>query len=171
MTFDGDLDHRRDEASRAISSLIPSVAKAHRRLAGSLLKDVGLAAGQEFVLMLLWDRSPQAQADLTKQLAVEPPTTAKALARLETLGLVSRERSASDRRVVLVSLTDQGRALEGPVLSIWTALEEETTSALTIDEQRQLRALLERVKDSLPGSTVEVGQEPKGRADGSTATN
>jgi DNA-binding MarR family transcriptional regulator len=149
MTFDDELDQQWDDASSTISSLIPSVAKAHRRRAGSLLKDVGLAAGQEFVLMLLWDKSPQAQADLTKRLAVEPPTTAKALARLETLGLVSRERSTSDGRVVLVTLTDQGRALEAPVLSIWNTLEAETTSALTVNEQRQLRALLERVHGSL----------------------
>lgn len=85
--------------------------------------------------------------------------------------LVFRERSASDRRVVLVSLTDQGRALEGPVLSIWNTLEEETTAALTVDEQRQLRGLLGRVTDSLTGSTVEVGREPRGRVDGGAATN
>jgi DNA-binding MarR family transcriptional regulator len=156
MTVDGDLERRRHEASGTISSLIPSVAKAHRRLAGSLLKDVGLAAGQEFVLMLLWGESPQAQADLTRRLSVEPPTTAKALARLETLGLVSRERKTSDRRVVLVSLTDRGRALEAPVLEAWEALEELTTAVLTRDEQLQLRTLLTRLDDSLARADAEL---------------
>lgn len=133
----------------AISSVIPSLAKAHRKLAGSLLLDVGLAAGQEFVLMLLWQKSPQSQADLTRQLMVEPPTAAKALARLETLGLVSRERAAADRRIVLVSLTDKGRALEGPVLSVWENLEQLTTAGLTHREQEQLRGLLARVGESV----------------------
>jgi hypothetical protein len=41
--------------SELISSLIPAVAKAHRKLAGSLLQELGLSAGQQFVLMLLWD--------------------------------------------------------------------------------------------------------------------
>lgn len=133
----------------AISSLIPSVAKAHRKLAGSLLQRVGLAAGQEFVLMLLWEASPQSQSDLTRQLMVEPPTATKALSRLENLGLVSRARSAVDRRVIMVSLTDAGSALEGPVSSVWSELEELTTAALTEAECKQLRALLVRVSDSI----------------------
>lgn len=164
MAIEGDSERHADRPGSTISSLIPSVAKAHRRLAGSLLKDVGLAAGQEFVLMLLWDKSPQAQADLTKQLAVEPPTTAKALSRLETLGLVSRERKVSDRRVVLVSLTDQGRALEAPVLAVWDTLEELTTAAFTVDEQLLLRTLLARLDNSL-ASTNGAGELDGGAGD------
>jgi DNA-binding MarR family transcriptional regulator len=135
--------------SELISSLIPAVAKAHRKLAGSLLQDLGLAAGQQFVLMLLWNESPQAQADLTRQLMVEPPTTAKMLARLESAGFIARERSATDRRVVLVSLTASGRALKEPVNSVWHRLEELTTSGLSPAEQDQLRVLLTQVAGSL----------------------
>lgn len=132
-----------------ISSLIPAVSKAHRKLAGSLLAELGLAAGQQFVLMLLWDESPQPQAELTRQMMIEPPTTAKMLARLESAGFLARERSPIDRRVVLVSLTESGRALEGPVTAIWRRLEEQTTSALSPLEQDQLRVLLTRVAGSI----------------------
>jgi DNA-binding MarR family transcriptional regulator len=133
----------------SISSLIPSVSKAHRNLAGSLLADLGLAAGQQFVLMLLWKVSPQSQSDLTRQLLIEPPTTAKMLARLESAGFIERRRSGADRRVVLVSLTESGRALEGPVTSVWHRLEQQTTRDLTPVEQGQLRDLLARVAQSL----------------------
>ncbi|PZF61910.1 MarR family transcriptional regulator [Curtobacterium sp. MCPF17_047] len=149
------MDHAEDSqpipapAVVPISSLIPAVAKSHRKLAGSLLQDLGLAAGQEFVLMLLWQVSPQSQADLTRQLMVEPPTSAKALARLENLGLVTRERSGSDRRVLLVSLTDAGRALEAPVMAVWATLEAVTTAGLDQAEQDQLRGLLARLDASL----------------------
>ena len=103
--------------------------------------------------MLLWDESPQPQVELTRQLMVEPPTTAKMLARLEKAGFISRERSEADRRVVLVSLTKEGYALEGPVLSVWKTLEEMTTTGLTDAEQDQLRALLARIGSSLaPGA-------------------
>lgn len=148
----------------AISSLIPSLAKTHRKLAGSLLLKVGLAAGQEFVLMLLWQQSPRSQVDLTRLLMVEAPTTAKALARLENLGLVSRERSAVDRRVVLVSLTEEGRALEDPVLSVWETLEELTTAGLTGAEQDQLRSLLTRLADSLTAASDRTHTTPVGSA-------
>jgi DNA-binding MarR family transcriptional regulator len=153
-----------DVTPTAISSLIPGVAKAHRRLAGSLLQDVGLAAGQEFVLMLLWEKSPQSQADLTRQLMVEPPTTAKALARLENLGLVTRERSPADRRVVLVSLTVAGRALQRPVELVWDRLEDSTTAALTEEEVVTLRQLLAKVGASLAAATGRA-PGPSGAAD------
>jgi DNA-binding MarR family transcriptional regulator len=135
----------------SISSLIPTVSKAHRKLAGRLLADLGLAAGQQFVLMLLWEESPQPQSDLTRKLMIEPPTAAKMLARLESAGFIQRERSSTDRRVVLVSLTESGRALEGPVTAVWSRLDEETTRDLTAAEQHQLRALLTRVAESLTG--------------------
>lgn len=145
----------------SISSLIPTVSKAHRNLAGSLLADVGLAAGQQFVLMLLWKASPTSQADLTRQLMIEPPTAAKMLARLEKAGFIERRRSAADGRVMLVSLTESGRALEAPVTSIWTRLEEQTTSDLTPAEQAQLRHLLSRVTRSL---TADGDPGPPGAA-------
>lgn len=138
-----------------ISSLIPAVAKAHRKLAGTLLQELGLAAGQQFVLMLLWNESPQAQADLTRQLMVEPPTTAKMLARLERVGFIARERLGSDRRVMMVSLTQSGRALQGPVTSILQQLDELTTSSLTTAEQDQLRVLLAWVASSLAAASDE----------------
>ncbi|MFG6444941.1 MarR family winged helix-turn-helix transcriptional regulator [Microbacterium sp. P07] len=132
-----------------ISSLIPAVAKAHRKLAGALLQDLGLAPGQELAMMLLWEESPRSQVDLTRLLMVEAPTTAKMLARLERSGMITRERSEVDRRVVLVSLTDAGRALEEPVTSVWRDLEARTTTDLTLSEQGQLRSLLTRVAETL----------------------
>ena len=147
-----------EQAAEPISSLIPAVAKAHRKLAGSLLQDLGLSAGQELVLMLLWRESPQAQADLTRQLMVEPPTTAKTLARLEKSGFVQRQRSESDGRVVLVSLTDAGRALEVPVTRVWKELEKRTTISLTPSEQDQLRLLLAKLAASL-GNGASTGSD------------
>ena len=136
-------------AAGPISSLIPSVAKAHRKLAGSLLQEHGLSAGQELVLMLLWESSPRTQADLTRLLRVEPPTTAKTLARLERSGFITRERSEADRRVVLVSPTDAGRRLEDGVLAAWARLEDRTTRDLSPGERDQLRDLLARVSATL----------------------
>jgi len=143
-----------EPADDMISSLIPAVSKAHRKLAGSLLAELGLAAGQQFVLMMLWRESPQTQAELTKQLMIEPPTAAKMLARLEAAGFIARERAAADRRVVLVSITESGRALQGPVTAIWEQLEEQTTRSLSVAERDQLRRLLMKVLGSVsPDST------------------
>lgn len=137
-----------------VSSLLPGVAKAHRKLAGRLLDELGLSAGQELLMMLLWEESPRTQTDLTRLLMVEPPTTAKMLARLEKGGFVARERSTTDGRVVLVRPTPAGRDLEEPVTTTWAQLEELTTADLSDAEREQLRELLSRVGETLAGRLI-----------------
>jgi MarR family transcriptional regulator, organic hydroperoxide resistance regulator len=99
--------------------------------------------------MLLWDNEPRSQAELTRELAIEPPTTSKMLSRMAKAGLIVRKRSELDRRTVLVTLTEAGRALEGPVNAAWRTLEEDTVAALTPQEQDTLLVLLGRVLESL----------------------
>jgi MarR family transcriptional regulator, organic hydroperoxide resistance regulator len=137
------------ERSETISLWISAVARAHRQHAGALLHGVGLSAGQELLLMLLWDKEPRTQAELTREMAIEPPTTSKMLSRLERAGLIARKRSESDRRTVLVTLTDAGRALEEPVNAAWRTLEQDTVEALTPEEQDTLLVLLKRVLESV----------------------
>jgi DNA-binding MarR family transcriptional regulator len=137
------------ERSETISLKISAVARVHRQHAGALLHELGLSAGQELLLMLLWDKEPRTQAELTREMAIEPPTTSKMLSRLEKAGVIVRNRSELDRRTVLVTLTDAGRALEEPVNAAWRSLEEDTVGTLTPKEQDQLLVLLGRVLESL----------------------
>jgi MarR family transcriptional regulator, organic hydroperoxide resistance regulator len=137
------------EPSATISLRISAVARVHRQHAGALLHGLGLSAGQELLLMLLWDNEPRSQAELTRAMAVEPPTTSKMISRLARAGLIVRKRSELDRRTVLVTLTEAGRALEGPVNAAWRTLEEDTVAALTPQEQDDLMVLLGRVLESL----------------------
>ena len=137
------------EPAETISLRISAVARVHRQHAGALLHGLGLSAGQELLLMLLWEKEPRTQAELTREMAIEPPTTSKMLSRLERAGVIVRNRSESDRRTVLVTLTEAGRALEGPVNAAWRTLEEDTVGALTPEEQDQLLVLLGRVLESL----------------------
>ena len=137
------------ERSETISLWISAVARVHRQHAGALLHGLGLSAGQELLLMLLWEKEPRSQAELTREMAIEPPTTSKMISRMATAGLIARKRSELDRRTVLVSLTEAGRALEGPVNAAWRTLEADTVAALTPQEQDTLLVLLGRVVESL----------------------
>jgi DNA-binding MarR family transcriptional regulator len=137
------------ERSETISLRISAVARVHRQRAGALLHGLGLSAGQELLLMLLWEKEPRTQAELTREMAIEPPTTSKMISRMATSGLIVRNRSESDRRTVLVNLTEAGRALEGPVNAAWRTLEEDTVGALCPKQQDQLLVLLGQVLESL----------------------
>ena len=141
-----------------ISALIPTVARAHRTLAGQLLREVGLYPGQELLLMLLWEQEPRSPGELARELRVEPPTAVKAVARLEEAGFLTRERSTEDRRVVLVSLTPAGRALRPRVEELWAELERRTVGELDAAARQQLSELLTAVVHNVG----DVGPDPVG---------
>ncbi len=132
-----------------ISHATVRVAHVHRRLAGELLRQVGLHPGQELLLMLLWDQDNRRQSELVGLLGVEAPTVTKTLQRLEQQGLVARHRPAANRRTVVVSLTDSGRKLHREVQQLWATLEEATTASLTETERRGFSQLLDRVEKNL----------------------
>jgi len=137
------------EIDGVISPLIPTLARAHRATSQELLQGTGLSACQELLVMRLFDGPAQSQADLTRWLGVEPPTTAKMLARMEKAGFVERARSETDRRVTLVSLTPAGRALHSRVSKVWDDLERVTTAGLADSEVQELERLLRQVISNL----------------------
>lgn len=50
-------------------------------------------------------------ASLSRDLSVDPAALTRSLSRLEAKGLIRRERCTQDRRVVHLSLTEEGRAV------------------------------------------------------------
>lgn len=132
-----------------ISPLIPTLARSHRAMSQELLRETGLSAGQELIVMRLFDSPPQSQAELTRWLGVEPPTTAKMLARMEKAGIVERVPSETDRRVTLVSLTEEGRAIHGRVENVWGDLERVTVAGLAPAEVQELERLVRHVLSNL----------------------
>ncbi|HEX3679056.1 MAG TPA: MarR family transcriptional regulator [Galbitalea sp.] len=142
-----------NRAPGAAGALIPAIARAHRAMGEKLLQGTGLRTGQELVIMLLGDSPGQSQAAITRWLGVEPPTTAKMLARLERAGFVQRVRSDDDRRVVLVSLTEKGQSLHQRVGELWNELNGIPTAGFSTKDQLELERLLLRVLANLSPET------------------
>jgi DNA-binding MarR family transcriptional regulator len=97
------------------------------------------------VLMALWITGPRETRELASILRVTKGAIVGSVNTLERRGLVSRNRSKTDRRLVTVSLTDTGTELIANVQSDWHALEIEITAGLTVDEQRTLAALCRKM--------------------------
>ncbi|MFF4225924.1 MarR family winged helix-turn-helix transcriptional regulator [Streptomyces sp. L500] len=90
-------------------------------------------------------------AGLMRSSMVTSGAITQRLDRLEARGLVVRTRSDHDGRSVVVSLTDEGRALIDRVLPDHVATEERVLAALSPGEREalagSLRALLESLGD------------------------
>jgi MarR family transcriptional regulator, organic hydroperoxide resistance regulator len=81
------------------------------RLFAPFVQKLGVTYPQYLVLVVLWERGPQGVGDLASLLRMDFGTLSPMLKRLESKGLVSRRRQATDERRVLVDLTPKGVTL------------------------------------------------------------
>lgn len=130
------------EYDHYIGMLLYTISKTQRNLAEAEFNKLGLHAGQERMLLCLANYGSMGQSDLAAQLCVEPPTVTKMLQRMEKSGLVERNQDSQDGRAFVVNATDQGKALQEPILQVWDKLEERMLANMTLTEQTLLRRLL-----------------------------
>src|ERR1700693_3700709 len=81
------------------------------RLFVPFLQKLGVTYPQYLVLVVLWERGPQGVGDLASMLRMDFGTLSPMLKRIESKGLITRQRSPSDERRVLVALTSKGVSL------------------------------------------------------------
>ncbi|GAA2570340.1 hypothetical protein GCM10010304_05530 [Streptomyces roseoviolaceus] len=117
-----------------MSYAIFQLARAHRARAAAMLREMDLHPGQELLLMQLLDRDGQTQSELLESVGLDHSTVSKSLRRMQDACLLIREPAEHDRRVMVVHLTDKGRAMREPLAAMWRALEE--TSALNLSAQQ-----------------------------------
>jgi DNA-binding MarR family transcriptional regulator len=132
-----------------LSHAIFRVARAHKALAGRLLREAGLHPGQELVLTTLWAHGPQRMVDLATAIESDAPTMTRSVARLERAGWVSRSPSPTDGRVMIVEATAASLALRTKVEDAWRELERCTVGSLTRAQQSQVLTALALVEETL----------------------
>ncbi|MFE1453656.1 MarR family winged helix-turn-helix transcriptional regulator [Streptomyces sp. NPDC058735] len=110
-----------------------------------LLDELGLTYPQYLVLLVLWERGETPVKDLAAALRLDYGTVSPLLKRLESAGLVRRERSERDERSVLVAVTGRGEALRERAARVPGALLEATR--LDEAEVARLRAELWRLAE------------------------
>ncbi|WP_051603057.1 MarR family winged helix-turn-helix transcriptional regulator [Simplicispira psychrophila] len=84
-------------------------------------------------------------AALSRELEIDPGAITRALDRLEAKGLVRRERSTADRRVVHLALTDAGRAVATQVPGVLAEVLNGHLSDFSYAEWQQMLQFLQRM--------------------------
>ncbi len=125
------------------------LVKAHRHRAEEALSQLGLHVSQELFLFVLWREEGLPQSELAARLRVELPTVTKAVQRMERAGLLIRQADEQDARVSRVYMTEKGRALYAPALTMWHDLEARMLQGMTEIEQALLRRLLQQMVSNL----------------------
>lgn len=92
-------------------------------------------------------RGPQRITDLAASEALAQPTVTQLVARLDERGYVSRGRQPGDGRVVLVSLTEEGRAALEAFRAQYRAVLREHLADRSDEEVLALAAATEVLQD------------------------
>ncbi|MEY9488262.1 DNA-binding MarR family transcriptional regulator [Streptomyces calvus] len=112
-----------------------------------VLKDLGITYPQYLVMLVLWEHGALPVKKLGEHLRLDSGTLSPLLKRLETAGLVRRERSARDERSVEVRPTEEGVALRQRALAVPRRIVAAT--GFEIDEIRDLSGHLHRLTAAL----------------------
>ena len=108
-----------------------------------ILEPMGLTHPQYLVMLALWQHAPLSVKDLSGLLQLDPGTLSPLLKRLEAAGLVERTRSATDERLLAVTLTAEGQRLREQALAIPGAVMARL--GMGLDDLTDLRDALTRV--------------------------
>ena len=125
-----------------------ATSMAINRIYKPLLDQLGITYPQYLVLSALWEQDGRTVGAIAERLSLESSTITPLVQRLEAASLVTRARHKDDERRVLVSLTDQGRALKqdsrclGETLFARSGMKPEELIALNHEVRRLRDALI-----------------------------
>lgn len=95
-----------------------AVSKEIVRRYTPFLNEIDLTYTQYITMMVLWEDKEVSVKDLGKRLFLDSGTLTPLLKNLEKKGLVTRERSKTDERFLVVRITEQGMDLREQALTI-----------------------------------------------------
>lgn len=124
-------------------------AHALNRAYKPLLAPFGLTYPQYLVLLVLWETDHQTVKALGERLGLDSGTLSPLLKRLEQAGKITRRRDDADERQVVVSLTEDGRALRKEAAGIMQSIGKATGCSIRCltelrEQLQELRRGLEK---------------------------
>ena len=113
MATANEYDYR--ELMKLSNQLCFPLYAAARKVTGlytPFLHELHLTYTQYLVMLVLWEQDEIPVSEICKKLYLDNGTVSPLLKKLEQEGLLYRSRASEDERVVRVSLTEDGRALQ-----------------------------------------------------------
>jgi MarR family transcriptional regulator for hemolysin len=132
-----------------MESLIMATSRNLRRAYDARLAAVGLKISEAYLLAHVHNRGPMTQTQLAEGLGLGRAATGALVDGLERKGLVERSADAGDRRVWLVSSTEQAAPVVEEVTAVDLAIREKVWTGISGAERRQLSEILQRLEGNL----------------------
>ena len=115
------LDYDYHEAMKLANQLCFPLYAASRNVINLYtpwLKPLGLTYTQYIVFLVLWEKDGITVGDLCEKLMLDNGTVSPLIKKMQQAGYVEKKRSKEDERVVVITLTEEGKALQEKVKDI-----------------------------------------------------
>ncbi|MBQ6022074.1 MAG: MarR family transcriptional regulator [Clostridia bacterium] len=104
------------------------------------LDEIDLTYTQYITMMVLWENERISAKEIGEKLFLDSGTLTPVLKSLAVKGFINRQRSKEDERVLMIDITDKGRALKDKALFVPEKVGD--CVRLTPEESKQLYDLL-----------------------------
>ncbi len=151
--YDG--DHY--DVSQSVGHQIVHLMALMRREVERRMADLGLTDAQWKPLWMLACGRATTAIELAREMDVDAAAVTRLLDRLEAKGLLTRQRSATDRRVVHLHLSAAGQQTAERVPHVLAAVNNQFLDGFSEAEWKQLRRLLARMAANAGAATPRGG--------------
>jgi DNA-binding MarR family transcriptional regulator len=137
------------EATECAMNLVLTADLLEKQIA-RLLQPFGLSPASGLVLSILADtETPVSPNQIADRLIISRASVTSLIDSLEKHGYVIRQPHGSDRRMLLIELTDSGRQIAGQFRPIVHQHQHQWLNVLSVQEQEQLIQTLHRLQAAL----------------------
>ncbi|WDP91925.1 MAG: MarR family transcriptional regulator [Desulfobacter sp.] len=112
------------------------------------MKKLGIGAGDYTFLIILFFRPGLSQDEMSRIVHVDKSYTARAVAKLEKMGLLERRPDPDQHRVKRVFLTQRTRDMEGQFLGVLKGWHDTLVKDIDPDHMKIIREGLDKMMDN-----------------------
>ena len=143
------------EASAAVSSLYRAANAVRVHLTNTVLRKHGLTWTGFVVLWVVWIWDGMETRRAAESAAISKATLTGVVKTLEARGLLTRRVSGTDRRLVILELSDAGTKLMTTLYPIFNAAEAEVVASLSGQNLTVMTDSLRQIVTDLDGEIHE----------------
>lgn len=160
------MEERRHMENEQVSDLVSVLSRTLAHANCFLVHEMdaaglsGLATSHGDILRQLFEHDGLSMHAIAERVDRDPSTVTALVKRLVADGYVTTERSAGDRRTVVVSLTERGRALERDFMETSQRLRRVQSAGVSPEESEIARRVLVRMQENFRDA---LGADERGR--------
>jgi len=135
------------------------VSRAHHNLANKVFGEIGLCRGQPAVLKKLGRKDGITQTELAEKLEITQATLTRLLTRVETSGLIERQRDSKDSRCSRIFLTKNGKNKLVEIVQMINKIDRIAFAGFSEEEKTELNGFLVRIHKNLGSDNSHIEEQ------------